>query len=198
MEKLQLKHIDEEWRDVVGYEGYYQISNTGRVRSVDRIETTKRGWTRLRKGSIRKPRINIMGYLNVALSKENIKKNCLLHRIIAQAFIPNPENKPQIDHINTIRNDNRIENLRWVTPRENARNPITKTRYRNPNLGKRLSDSCLAKKIDQYDLNMKYITTFGSAKEAAIQLNCSGSNITNCLKGKIRKTHNYIFKYHEQ
>lgn len=188
--------MKEKWKDIKDYEGIYIVSNTGRVKSLDRLETLKSGCVRFRKGL----NINIrpkVGYLSVNLSKNGINKHYLLHRIIAQAFIPNLENKPHIDHINTIKTDNRIENLRWVTPKENARNSITRTRYRKPNFGKTLAKNHLAIKIDQYNLSMEFIKTFGCIKEAAIELNCSSSNITDCLKGRIKKTHNFIFKYNE-
>lgn len=186
----------EIWRDVKDYEGFYQVSNRGRVKSMDRIEKSKSGWHRRRKGRLMNQRVKL-NYIKVNLSKYGVKKTCFVHRLVADAFIINPKMKPHVDHINTIKTDNHVSNLRWVTPKENARNEITKTRYSRPHLGKVLSKSHLAIKVDQYSLNMDFIKTWGSAKEAAMSVDCSTSNITDCIKGRIKKTHNYIFKYHE-
>ena len=100
---------DEVWKDVVGYEGLYRISNKGTV-----CRIYKNG-----KVNFMTPRI-LNGYWRVKLCNGNTQKEYFLHRLIAQAFIPNPENKPEINHINGIKTDNRIENLEWVTRSENA------------------------------------------------------------------------------
>lgn len=115
----------EEWRDIKGYEGLYQISNEGRVKSLKRI--TRNNHTVDSK--IRKPKIDKDGYCCVSLWIDGISKEHFIHRLVAQAFIPNPENKPCIDHINCVRSDNRLENLRWVTHKENNNNPITRENF---------------------------------------------------------------------
>ena len=100
----------EEWRDVPGYEGLYQVSNLGRVRSEKRSTT---------RGVILKGKINTHGYVEVTLSKKNVRKTARVHRMVAIAFIPNPEGKPQVNHRNGDRSDNRAENLEWCTASEN-------------------------------------------------------------------------------
>ena len=107
----------ENWKDIEGYEGLYQVSNIGRVK---RLVGFKCNVERFLKGSKDKD-----GYILMYLSKDGNAKMHKLHRIVAEAFVPNPDNKPEIDHINTDRTDNRAENLRWVTRKENANNPIT-------------------------------------------------------------------------
>lgn len=114
----------EIWKSVKGYEVFYEVSNLGNVRSLDR-KCTFKGTVSIRKGCLLKKRIDKDGYCNFILCKDGKIKSFKAHRLVAEAFIPNEDNKPQIDHINTIRTDNRVENLRWVTPLENSNNPLT-------------------------------------------------------------------------
>ena len=104
----------EEWKDIEGYEGHYSISNQGRIKN-------------LHVNRIRKGKCNKKGYEQVCLCKDGVYHNYLVHRLIASAFIANPENKPTVDHINSkeIRN-NCIDNLRWSTMKEQAQNRIYK------------------------------------------------------------------------
>lgn len=98
----------EEWRDIEGYEGLYQVSNLARVRSLQRQKTR-----------IIKPEIIHTGYLRVTLYKSGKTKSHYVHILVAQAFIPNPENKKQVNHIDGNKQNNCIDNLVWVTPSEN-------------------------------------------------------------------------------
>jgi hypothetical protein len=127
---------NEIWKDIAGYEGYYQVSNLGRVKSLDRIIPHKRHITHHLKGKICKGKIiKAGGYVVVSLGKNNQGKWIKVHQIVAKTFIPNPENKHEIDHINAIPTDNRVENLRWATRLENANNPITKTSIAKSKIG---------------------------------------------------------------
>lgn len=111
-----MSKLNEEWKDIKGYEGLYQVSNKGRVKSLKN------------KGVDRECILKVVtnrGYLQVRLCKNSNVKTLKIHRLVAEAFIPNPDNKPCIDHINTERTDNSVENLRWCTQKENMNNPIT-------------------------------------------------------------------------
>lgn len=109
----------EEWRDVVGYEGYYEVSNMGRVRSIGRYVKTAWGF-RFKQPHIMSENIHpITGYHMVCLAKDGAKRTYMVHRLVAFAFIANPENKPQINHKNENKSDNRSANLEWMTAKEN-------------------------------------------------------------------------------
>lgn len=107
----------ELWKPIKGYEGLYEVSNMGNVKSLPKM----RGYIKS-KEKIMKPFKNNNGYLLVSLSKNNKQKHFQVHRLVASAFILNKDNKSQVDHINRIRDDNRVENLRWVTASENGNN----------------------------------------------------------------------------
>lgn len=124
--------IQEEWRPVVGYEGRYEVSNLGGVRSLDMLVYHKESKTYHRiKGRTLKICLDGKGYPFVALGrgKSNQKR---VHRLVAEAFIPNPDEKQFVDHINTVRTDNRLENLRWVTASENICNPLSLAKRTRP------------------------------------------------------------------
>ena len=110
--------MEEVWKPVVGYEGYYEVSNLGNVRSLDRANITKKGHIERRKGRVMS-KINSHGYLRASLKKDNIPKFILIHRLVAEAFIPNPENKPQVNHKDLNKANNRVDNLEWNTALEN-------------------------------------------------------------------------------
>ena len=118
---------EEIWKDVVGYEGLYQVSNKGRVKSLDRYANNN-GTLQFRPERILKQNIQNAGRSKrcaVALSKNGKVTRIRVHRLVAEAFIPNFENKPFIDHIDTDSTNNVVENLKWVTAKENSNNPLT-------------------------------------------------------------------------
>lgn len=163
--------ITEVWKDIKGYEGLFQISNQGNIK---------------KNGKKIVPWKDNKGYLRVYLSYKK-EPNVKVHRLVANAFIPNPDNKPQIDHINTIKTDNRVENLRWVTNQENARNPNTLIKYK----GKRsLSNNNHAKKV----INIDTGEVFNSAIEASLSVSNYKYGVIEAIYRK-RTYHKYRWKY---
>lgn len=185
---------NEEWRDVAGYEGIYQISNLGNVRMIEH-------YTSYVKGTVMKiPAKNLYigwsnGYRTVWLSKNKERKLKKIHRLVAEAFIPNPENKPCIDHINTIRHDNRIENLRWCTYKENGNNEITRKNLSKGQMGKPKSNR---KPIIQMNKFGEYISEYPCASVACEILNYKRSSlphIIECCKGERKTANGFIWRY---
>lgn len=165
---------EEIWKDIEGYDGLYQVSSYGRVRSLDRITNYANGEKHLWKGRILKPAKNRDGYLTCVLYKNGKTENKNLHRLVAQAFILNPDNLPQVNHKDENPSNNHVENLEWCTQ---AYNNCYGTRL------KKLSMSVL-----QIDINTgRVISDYPSTMEAERQLNISNSNISACCNGK-RKT----------
>jgi hypothetical protein len=131
------------WRDVAGYEGLYLVSTLGELKSIDRVIKTKNGKSYLRKGRNITIRKNNFGYYETRLYKNGKKKSAFLHRIIAEAFIPNPYNLAQVDHINGDKRDNRICNLRWVTRSQNMKAAYELGLCKSPQYSRRrVIDTC--------------------------------------------------------
>lgn len=113
--------VAEEWRTVEGYEGCYEVSNQGRVRSIDKVVRTNGGRFATKRGKIRRSVMGKAGYYLVTLCDACKTKTFLVHRLVATAFVPACADRPHVNHINGIKTDNRPENLEWVTPKENKR-----------------------------------------------------------------------------
>lgn len=182
---LYFKYMKKEiWKDIVGYEGLYQVSSEGRVKSL------------VRKGKrqevILKQHNNGHGYLIVVLTRNSISKTFKVHRLVAQAFIPNPQNYRCIDHINTIRTDNRVENLRWVSHTENSANPITKERVTAAVIKR------VGKKVNQYDLEGNLVKTWDTPAKAAKTLGICDGPIRKCCLGKESTYKGFMWKYKEK
>ena len=208
----------EEWRDIEGYEGLYQVSNLGRVKSLNRFIYKNNGTIQPLKGKICAMCPDNNNYIKVSLCKNGKYALKLVHRLVAIAFIPNPENKPEIDHINTDRKDNRVENLRWCTHKENVNNPLTISKY-NANTGRIVSNETrekislalkgrkmskesisrtikgTSKPIIQLTLDGNFIKEWESATIIERDLHLTNGNIGKCCKGLIKQSYGFIWKY---
>ena len=115
---------NEEWRPVVGWEDYYEASSLGRVRSLPRVVTRADGIVVRYSGKLMSQKPDRLCYVTITLSANGVYKRVKAHRLVAEAFIPNPEGLPEVDHLNGMRNDNRVDNLAWATRSDNCRNRV--------------------------------------------------------------------------
>lgn len=157
-----------------------------------------------------KQRLNQDGYYNVSIKDKSIG----VHRVVANTFISNSQNKSEVDHINGIRTDNRVENLRWTTHKENCNNPITRARQskrmteHNPFRGKThpqwfidkqrehlIEMNLTGKKVYQYTMKGEYVAEYKSAREAQRQTGIDCSSISHCCRGDMKYTHGYVWSY---
>lgn len=174
----------EVWKDIKNYENYYQVSNLGRIKSLDRVVNSIHGDSH-KKGKLKKLTLNKKGYLKVSLFKNGKSQTREVQRYVAEAFIPNPNYLEQVNHINGDKTNNCINNLEWISPLENTRHSINI-------LGKNHKI-----KVNQYDLDGNYIATYESVKEAGLKNNIKPFNISLVLKNKRHRAGGYKWKYYE-
>lgn len=184
--------MEEIWKDVVGFEDYYQVSNLGNVRSKDREVNTWHGVI-LKKGRILKQSIGKNGYYSVCLQVQNKKKSYSVHRMVAQAFIQNKDNLPYINHKDENPLNNIASNLEWCTAMYNINYGTCKERR---NQTKR-EMSKLSKVTMQYNLDGTFVKEWKSTKEIERELGFSNQSISACCKGKAKKSNGFIWKYKE-
>lgn len=172
--------MEEIWKDIEGYEGLYQVSNLGRVKSL--------GNNKNRKEKIIKQIKKKDGYLYLKCSKNGESKTFSVHRLVAQAFIPNPNNLPEIDHINTVPTDNRIENLRWCSRKGNMNNPITLDKITGFNHHK-------SKPLLQLTANNEILKIWGSSMLIEKQKGWRNAHIWECCRKKRKTYKGYKWQY---
>lgn len=184
--------VEEIWTDIPGYEGLYQASNTGFIKSLDKFRLhSKGGVLSLHKGRILSLCINQGGYYKVQLIKNYKVKHFVTHRLVALTFIPNNENKPHINHIDGIKTNNNINNLEWCTPKENSIHAVENNLI-NPKKGVNNPSS---KQTCQYDLNGNLINIFSCTKEAGKSLKINPRTLSRVCQG-IRPTYKgFIWRY---
>ena len=126
--------MTEEWRPIVGYEGLYEVSNTGQVRGLDRYVKYSDGRIYLHKGKVLSPIKDRDGYLQVNLCYSGRINSIKIHRLVAQAFIPNPDNLPQVNHKDEVKTNNNVDNLEWCDSKYNLNYGTRKDKVRESQL----------------------------------------------------------------
>lgn len=192
----------EIWRDISGYEGYYQVSNFGRVRSLDKMQNYN-GSVRLHKGKILKPNNDGRGYLIVDLSKNNRSVTKTIHRLVAMAFLDNPNNLPQVNHKDENKENNFVfvnkdgsvdlnkSNLEWCTVSYNVN-------YGNAAVERGLkqrNDRNKSKLTAMYTLDGNLVDIYPSAREASRLTGIPKTLIYKCCKGENKTAKGFVFKY---
>lgn len=185
----------EEWKDIIGYEGYYEVSTSGLIRSVDRL--VKNGHAEyIRKGHVLTPSLSNSGYLQVRLSIRQEIKPFYVHRLVAEAHIKNPNNLPQINHKDEDKTNNKVENLEWCSRKYNMNYGTFPQRRLEKALRER-NDESRSKKVYQYDYNGSLINFFASLHEVERCTGIKQDKISkSCRKKGSRRTCNgYVWSF---
>lgn len=192
----------EIWKDVAGYEGQYQVSSLGRVRSIDRITPCGRKLH----GKIRKATLNKNGYYYVNLSKGGKVKNVPVHRLVASAFIDNPNHHTTVNHINEAKTDNRATNLEWMPLEDNLRygthteratkNKPDMSGDNHPNFGKRGAEALTHKGrvIGVSVSDPQKVVSFDTAATASRELGISSGQLCDAINGKAKSCGGYYWR----
>lgn len=191
--------MEEEWRDIEGFEGLYQISNMGRIKSLARY-SSQGHWLPERILSIAHA---ISGYTDVSLYKNGQRFHKKPHRLVAEAFIPNPENLPEVDHKDTNKDNNCVDNLRWCTHAGNYENKLTRKRLSDDRIGKKLPEKQRLKLCKPINVikDGKIIYTFESFAQMDKQSKeIFGITLWNVyarqvIRGKLESYHGFTFSY---
>ena len=185
--------MDKEIWKKIPFNLDYEVSNLGKIRHLTKTiyDINNGGYKTLNKITILKGYKNQKGYLRVEIPN-GINATYQIHRLVAQAFIPNPDNKPQINHINGIKTDNRVENLEWCTNSENQKHAWK--------LGLNKASKKKQKHIIQYDKNKNIIKKWSSIKEASNKLNICYPCISSCCLHRYgyKTAGGYIWEYQER
>lgn len=176
----------EVWKDVKGYEGVYQISNLGEIKRLSYSIIRNNGYKQSWKEKKLKPTKDAGGYLGIRSgTKKNGKSYTLrIHRLVAEAFIPNPNRYNYINHIDGNKQNNRVNNLEWCTHEYNIKKAWEDG----------LCDG-LKKKINQYDLNGNFIASYPSIREAERKTGVRNTGINGCLHNVYKSSGGFVWKY---
>ena len=182
----------EIWKPIDGYEGFYEVSNLGRVRSYIPPANSKN--VRRSTPKIMTPQVNDNGYVVIALVKNKTRKVFRVHRLVATAFVDIVEGKPYVNHIDGDKTNNRFDNLEWCTRSENMLHAI-KVGLLKPKSGK---ENPRSRRVKMYDMEGNFIRRFDSVIEAAKYCGRKNqSSISACCRGNIPHSYGYLWRYEE-
>ena len=177
--------MEEIWRDIDGYKGLYQVSNLGNVKSLMHYRKGINGNLTIVKEKILKQNINRKnGYLVVSLCKNGISKTSRVNRLVAETFISNPYNLPQVNHIDGNKLNNNKNNLEWCSAKRNMNEAVRIGLFKN-----------VVKKVAQYDMNNNLIEIYSSITEASRKTGITNTSISYCANGKRKNGCGYIWKF---
>lgn len=183
--------LNEEFRDIKGYEGLYQVSNYGRVKSLTRnVKNNSVLREKILKNNIRKNK-----YCQVNLYKNTIYKKISIHRLVIGTFILNLENKPCVNHIDGNPTNNRLDNLEWCTYSENIQHSFKYLNRQCPTKGKFGKFSTNYREVNQYDLKGNFIKKWFGFHEINRKLGFDYRNVCACCRGKQQTAYGYIWRY---
>lgn len=186
--------MSEIWKDIVGFEGLYQVSREGKIRSLDRRVQCVDS-VRCYKGRLMKQHKKKNGYLQVCLRRQKIGKQYLVHRLVATAFLPNPDGLPVVNHKDENKENNSVENLEWCTQSyNNAYGDGHKMRCTNARDG---AIAKTAKPVLQYSLDGVFIAEYFSAMEAGRKTGFRQGGISSCCNGSQKTAYGFKWRYKE-
>lgn len=180
----------EQWKPIEGYEDLYEISNLGNVKSLPKTRGCCVGGEKILKQNYSK-----YGYMLVMLCKNGKPQSFAVHRLVAKAFIPNPENKPQVNHIDGNKENNNLTNLEWCTASENTKHAYDNNLKKGAWLGKNDGEHPNSKRVFQYDKEMKLVKGWDSMSEAHRKTGVFVDSISKCCKKIYKTAGGYIWRY---
>ncbi len=196
------KNIKEEWRPVSGYEGYYEVSNIGRVRSITRNvkHTSKKGGISLmpRYGKEKTLTQTVRGYVTVRLSRGGRNKNSYVHRVVAEAFLPNPSKLPQVNHKDGVKPNNHVNNLEWCDASYNSKHKFRVLKVENPCKGRTGKNNPASKPVIQLNEKREFIAEFESSADASRSTGVNHRSILLCANEKYNIAGGFIWKFKKQ
>lgn len=178
--------MNEIWKPILETDGKYEISNWGNVRTVDRYAKVCGGGMRFIKGEMRKPIVCSNGYLELQASVNGKRKIFMIHRLVAQYFIPNPNDYPEVNHKDENPKNNHVDNLEWCTPKYNCN-------YGTRN--QRCMEKVIKKAVNQYTLDGEFVARYEMIKDAERKYGIDSTQIVRVCKGKNRTAGGYIWEY---
>jgi hypothetical protein len=185
----------EFWKPVTGYEGLYEISNYGELKSLDKWVDLGLGRRQFVKGKIRAASVTSNGYRMTTLSKGGVNKTVTIQSLVVMHFIKNPWKKPIVNHRNTIKTDNYIGNLEWATYSENIEHAYRHNLRKAPCTGKFGKDHHRSRAICQLTLTGEHIREWDSISDAARELGIRGNGVQAVCAGKEKAFKGFIWKY---